>query len=356
MRTLVLTICTLSMLGCDAAGTLRATTTPQSKIERPAVLSLRPQAAATPHASRVVLVMMENHDYGSIVGSSDAPYINNTLIPQGTLMTNSHALSHPSQPNYLQLFSGSNQGITDDSCPHTITAASIASELIASGKTFTGYAESMPSIGYTGCSYGSLYARKHNPWVNFPAVPAADNVPYTGVPSSAVSLPSISSFAWLTPNLCDDMHDCTTKTGDAWLAKNLPPIIASLTAHQGLLILTWDEAEPDNDGTNHIATILVGPTVFAGYKSSQQITHYNVCTPSKRYSTCLACSRSAVPRTSPTCGSSQHRCLRRRRWAPLLFGRFVTGLRYGSRRGVPRRVAACVPRRVAICKGIRTRS
>ncbi len=270
MRILLLTFCALTMFGCEAAGTVRNTTTPQSSAERPAAVLSRPQAAATPHASHVVLVMMENRNYGSIVGNSDAPYINNTLIPAGTLMTNSHALSHPSQPNYLQLFSGSNQGITDDSCPHTINAANIASELIASGKTFTGYAESMPSIGYTGCSYGSLYARKHNPWVNFPNVPAADNVPYTGAPSSA------SSFAWLTPNLCDDMHDCNTQTGDAWLAANLPPIIAWLSKHQGLLILTWDEAEPDNNGTNHIATVLVGPMVFAGYRSSQQITHYNV--------------------------------------------------------------------------------
>ncbi len=120
----------------------------------------------TPHASYVVVVMMENRDYDLIVGSSQAPYINGTLVPEAALMTNSHAVTHPSQPNYLAFFSGSTQGINDDSCPHSFSSGNAAEELIAAGQTFDGYSESMPYNGYTGCSSGE-YARKHNPWVNF---------------------------------------------------------------------------------------------------------------------------------------------------------------------------------------------
>ncbi|MDQ2866644.1 MAG: alkaline phosphatase family protein [Candidatus Eremiobacteraeota bacterium] len=234
------------------------------------LLALAPTAAATPHASFVTLVIMENRDYKLVVGNKSAPYFNKTLLPQGVLMTNSHAVGHPSQPNYLELFSGTNQGVTDDSCPHTFSNRNIASELIADGKTFTGYAESMPRTGYTGCSAGSLYMRKHAPWVNFTSVPATDNVPYKGFPVSP------ASFVWITPNMCHDMHDCSTGTGDTWLKSNLPKIIAWNAAHSGLLILTWDEADPDTSGTNQIATVLVGPTIVPNTTSSQDITHFTV--------------------------------------------------------------------------------
>lgn len=228
-----------------------------------------PQPIVAPHASHVTIVVMENRAYDSIVDSAKAPYINQVLIPQGVLLTNSHAVEHPSQPNYLDLFSGSNQDVTDDSCPHAFATRNIASELLASGRTFAGYAESLPHPGYTGCSLFFIYARKHSPWVNFSTVPAANNLPYHGFPSAPTSL------VWITPNMCHDMHDCSTSTGDRWLRNNLPQIIAWNAKHDGLLILTWDEAEPDRDGTNHIATILVGPMIKPG-RSSQAVTHFTL--------------------------------------------------------------------------------
>ncbi|MEO9264087.1 MAG: alkaline phosphatase family protein [Candidatus Baltobacteraceae bacterium] len=222
-----------------------------------------------PHASNVTVVIMENRDYKLVVGNAQAPFLNKTLIPQGALLLNSHAVTHPSQPNYLALFSGSTQGISDDSCPHTFSTKNLGSELIAAGKTFTGYSESMPSNGYTGCAT-TLYARKHAPWVNFTNIPASDNVVYHGFPAVP------PSFAWITPNLCHDMHDCSTKTGDNWLKANLPPIIAWNATHNGLLILTWDEADPDNNGSNRIATVFVGPMVTAHVSQNERINHYNV--------------------------------------------------------------------------------
>ncbi len=225
-------------------------------------------AAAGPHANNVVVIMMENRDYDLIIGSAQAPYINKVLVPQAALMTNSHAIGHPSQPNYLALFSGSTQGVTDDSCPHTFSTENVGAELLASGKRFDGYSESMPHDGYTGC-YAGEYARKHNPWVNFTNVPATSNLVYRRFPKSPPTL------AIVVPNLCNDMHDCSTKTGDNWLNKNVPAILDYDKAHRGLLILTWDEADPDNNGKNQIATLLIGPTVKPG-SYNQDIDHYSV--------------------------------------------------------------------------------
>jgi len=226
----------------------------------------RPDAG--PHANNVVVVIMENRDYDLIIGSSQAPYINKTLVPQAALMTNSHAITHPSEPNYLALFSGSTQGVTDDSCPHTFGTSNAGQELIAAGKSFDGYSESMPYNGYTGC-YSGEYARKHNPWVNFTNVPPASNLVYNGFTATPPTL------AIVVPNLCNDMHDCSTQTGDTWLSKNVPAILKYNKKHDGLFILTWDEADPDANGKNQIATLLIGPMVKPG-KYNQDVDHYSI--------------------------------------------------------------------------------
>jgi phosphatidylinositol-3-phosphatase len=244
---------------------------PTSKPSPTPTPSPKPTPTATPggpHASQVTVVIMENRDYNLIIGSGSAPYINGTLVPQAALMTNSHAVSHPSQPNYLAFFSGSTQGISDDSCPHTFGTPNLGAALLAAGKTFDGYSESMPSNGYLGCTT-SLYARKHNPWSDFSNVPASSNLVYTGFPATPPTV------AIIVPNLCNDMHDCSTQTGDTWLQANLPPILQWEGANGGLLILTWDEASPDANGTNQIATLLIGPTVNAG-SYSQNVNHYSV--------------------------------------------------------------------------------
>ncbi|HEV3154169.1 MAG TPA: alkaline phosphatase family protein [Candidatus Baltobacteraceae bacterium] len=224
--------------------------------------------SVAPHANNVVVVIMENRDYNLIVGNSQAPYINGTLIPQAALLTNSHAVTHPSQPNYLALFSGSTHGITDDSCPHTFTAANLGSVVVKAGKTFDGYSESMPKNGYLGCTT-ALYARKHNPWSDFKNIPAASNLVYTGFPAAP---PSVT---FIVPNLCHDMHNCSTTAGDNWLKANLPPILSYNAAHGGLLILTWDEADPDASGTNQIATLLIGPPIVPG-SYAQNVNHYAI--------------------------------------------------------------------------------
>ncbi len=222
-----------------------------------------------PRASHVTVIVMENRDDQRVVGNAQAPYFNETLLPQGRLLANSHAVTHPSEPNYLALFSGSTHGLHGDRCPVSYDGPNLASQLAAAGRTFIGFAESMPNDGYRGCWSGT-YARKHNPWVDFTNVPAASNRVYRGLPAT------VPSVMWIVPNMCNDMHDCPTRAGDAWMAKNLPPILAWNAKNDGLLIVTWDEAEPDPYLRNSIPTLLAGPMIRPGVDRTQRVDHYSV--------------------------------------------------------------------------------
>ena len=118
-----------------------------------------PHAHSAPHASTVTVIVMENRDDKAIVGNGAAPYINASLVPASALMTNSHAVAHPSQPNYLALFSGSTQDVTSDACPQSFSVANLGSAAIAAGKSFGGYSESMPSAGFGSFAGGGSRPR-----------------------------------------------------------------------------------------------------------------------------------------------------------------------------------------------------
>jgi acid phosphatase len=266
MRTILSIPFALLMLAGAAVGCgPRATAVP---VAVSAFSQQRESAVARASApSRFQIVMMENHSYAEIVGNSSAPYINKTLIPQSMLMTESYAVSHPSLPNYLAIFSGSTHGITSDTCSVSFTSNNLAAEMTAAGKSFGGYAESIPSAGYTGCSSGK-YAKKHVPWLYFSNAGPSFTRVYNGLPSNG-----FEDVAMIVPNLCHDMHDCSVKAGDKWLSGNLPAIINWDKANNGVAIVTWDE----DDGTsgNHIATIIAGAGITPG-TYAQQITHYSV--------------------------------------------------------------------------------
>ena len=224
---------------------------------------------ALPTPSHVVMVIEENHSYNEIIGSSSAPYIN-SLATSGALFTNSFAVTHPSEPNYLALYSGSTQGITDDSCPHTFGPPDLGGELIQANLSFGGYSEDLPSVGSTVCTSGS-YARKHNPWVNFTDVPSSDNMPFTSFPTTNYS--SLPTISIVVPNLLNDMHDGTIQQGDSWLKTNIDSYVQWAKTNNSLLIVTWDE--DDSSQSNQIPTIFVGPMVKTG-QYTETINHYNV--------------------------------------------------------------------------------
>ena len=103
-------------------------------------------ATLPPRFDHIVVVMEENHSFSDIIGSSSAPYLN-SLATQGASFTNSFAITHPSQPNYVALFSGSTQGLTSDNCPQIFTANNVGNEIRRAGLSFAGYSESMPLDG-----------------------------------------------------------------------------------------------------------------------------------------------------------------------------------------------------------------
>jgi len=227
-----------------------------------------------PRPDHVVIVIEENKAYKQIIGNMAAQYINR-LANEGALFTQSFAVAHPSQPNYLALFSGSTHGVSDNRCLRTLPDDNLASELRKKGLSFGIYSESMPSVGYTGCEY-EHYQRKHNPAVNWQGVNISPemNMPFSMFPSEYSKLPTVSI---VVPNQLNDMHDGGTldaiTRGDRWLMQNLDSYIQWAKTNNSLLIVTWDE--DDNSSNNHIATIFVGSVVSAG-RYDERIDHYNV--------------------------------------------------------------------------------
>ena len=216
--------------------------------------------------AHVAVVVMENKAYSEIIGSSAAPYINGLARKCG-LATNYYAVTHPSLPNYIALTSGTTAGISDDAPPadHELTSRSIFSQ---TGSRWRSYQESMPSN--CDLTNASPYAVKHNPaayYTNVRTACAKQDVPLPAAPSFA------ASYTFVTPNLCNDMHDCSISTGDTWLKNFIPKILRSAEYQKGTLVLflTWDE-----DSGNRIPLVVVAPTVPAGLKVTTKYTHYGL--------------------------------------------------------------------------------
>ncbi len=235
---------------------------------------------AIPQFSHIVVVLGENTRANAVYGSSSAPYIN-SLANSGAKFISSFGLSHPSQPNYIQLFSGSNQGVTDNNVPSShFTTPNIARELINAGKTFIHYSDGLPSVGYDGASYGN-YRRRHNPLANWMGtgsnqVSPTLNQPFTAFPTNFNNLPSVS---FVSPDLCNDGHDVCppyndrVKQYDAWVESTLNAYKQWCINNNSLLIVTYDE--DDGTSANNIATVFYGARVNPG-TYVQSINHYSV--------------------------------------------------------------------------------
>ena len=245
------------------------------------ILSGSKSKAQISRPDHVVVVILENHAYGQIIGSGAAPFINSLLKDKHcALFKNYYAITHPSQPNYLAVFAGSTFGITDDDLPKDLpfNTPNLGAELLSHGYTFAGYSEDLPSTGFSG-TYSGNYARKHNPWVNWQnsktnGIPDSLNISFKKFPEDFFKLPVLS---FVIPNVKNDMYDGKDpdriKAGDNWLKKNLLKFIEWAKRHNSLLIVTFDE---DNDlRKNHIPTFFIGQMVKEG-AYSMKINHYNL--------------------------------------------------------------------------------
>lgn len=233
--------------------------------------------AQVPTPDHVVIVILENHAYGQIIGSSNAPYINSLANDSyGAVFTQSYAITHPSQPNYLYLFSGLSQNVVSDDVPSALpfTSQNLGASLLQKGKSFTGFSEDLPYAGFSG-DHSGQYQRKHNPSVNWQdgninGIPASRNQPMTSFPSDYNALPTL---CFVIPNQDNDMHDGTIATADTWLKDKLDGYVKWARSNNSLLIITFDE----DNGTdnNRIPTIFCGQMVKHG-QYNDRIDHNSV--------------------------------------------------------------------------------
>ncbi len=234
-----------------------------------------------PYHDHVMIVILENKNYGSIIGSSDAPYLNSLLADSNcALLEKYFALTHPSQPNYVRLFSGDGQSVILDFDPISstlpYTTENLGGSLLKKGYSFIGYSEDLPSVGYTGSDVGQ-WVRRHCPWLDWQdasqnGIPAKDNLPFTSFPSDYDSLPTL---CWVIPNLDNDMHDGTVPQGDAWVKKNLAGYVKWAKTHNSLLIITFDETE-SYISNNKVPAIFIGQNVIGGSYSNTKYNHYDM--------------------------------------------------------------------------------
>lgn len=231
------------------------------------------RARSIPMFDHIVLVIEENHAFGQIIGNSEAPYINSTLVKGGALMTDSFAITHPSLPNYLAIFSGSTQGVVVDKCPvpGAPFAPSLGGELQAARTSWRTYAESLPKVGSNTCYSAYPFDHDHAPFSSFADDPPSMQLPFAGYwPADLARLPRV---AVVIPNVLNDMHDGSIGRGDAWLQRNIGPYAAWTKTHNSLLIVTWDE--DNGSDNNRVPTMFYGAGVLPG-QYSQHITHYDV--------------------------------------------------------------------------------
>lgn len=227
-------------------------------------------ATQTPPATyaHVVWIWMENKPYSDVIGSSAAPY-ENQLAQECGSATDYYGVTHPSLPNYIAATSGAIQGIADDNPPasHLLSVASIFGQ-VSSGS----YQESMP----TNCALVDAYpyAVKHNPEAYY--VPLRTQCETDNVPLSGFDANNLPQFSFVTPNLCNDTHDCSVSTGDAWLQNFVPSIIASADYQAGrtVVFLTWDE--DDGSLSNHVPLIALSPYTAPGTASASTFNHYSL--------------------------------------------------------------------------------
>jgi hypothetical protein len=246
---------------------------------------------ATPH---LVVVVMENKEFGQVVGNANAPYINRTLFPGGKRFRNEYAPLHPSLPNYLVLTSGRYGGCFDDACPRNsdrddnlFHQMNVAAPAIS----WKVYAESMPSN--CALSDAGPYTVHHNPPTYYTNLgPSGDgscatkDVPYSQL-SADLAAGTLPQFAMVVPNVYSDMHtDANTPPcqlgaavqnevcqGDRWLQANLPPLLSDGGRNDVTAVVVFDEGTTNLGGGGHILSIELGPNVTGGATDDHFLTH-----------------------------------------------------------------------------------
>ena len=233
--------------------------------------------AQVPNFDHVFVIVMENQEYGNVIGNSAAPYIN-SLAQQYGVATNDDAITHPSLPNYMALTSGDTY-FTDDCTGCVTSAANIADRIEASGRTWTAYMEDLPSA--CAATDSGSYTARHNPFVHYSDIVSnsarcnSHIVPFSNF-AADLSNGTLANYVWITPNLCHDMHDCSVGSGDAWLSTVVPQILQSPSFRNSVLILAWDEGVTSTGGGGQVPLVVASPYTPAGTQVAVAVNHYSL--------------------------------------------------------------------------------
>lgn len=239
-----------------------------------------PQRPGPPIAgARVAIVVLENHGPGDVLGSGWLA----TQARRGALATNAYGETHPSLGNYLAMISGSNQGVSDDDVSDgPFPAPTIAGQLDAAGVSWKAYMNGMPSPCFGRTSTNDVtgrYAKRHNPFLFFdeiirdPAGCRAHVVPGAQL-GRDIAGRALPRFVWITPDLCQDMHDCDVAAGNRWMASALPPLLRAL-GPRGVLFVTADEGTDGSRG-GRIPLVALGRGVRPGAHVTTTVDHRNL--------------------------------------------------------------------------------
>jgi phosphatidylinositol-3-phosphatase len=228
-----------------------------------ALLGCRAAAGAVapiPDFDHVIVVVFENKESGSVLGSRDAPTFN-LYARVYARATQYYGVTHPSLPNYLALVAGSTFGYTTNCVDCPLAAQSLADTIEDTGRTWKAYAEGLPARGFLGGANGR-YAKKHNPFAYFDPIIEDPTrlrqiVPVEELRTDAAR-GTLPDFSFVVPDLCNSMHDCTVRTGDAWLRKTVGPL---LKLPRTAIFITFDEGATWIRGGGHIPTLVVGTAV-----------------------------------------------------------------------------------------------
>jgi acid phosphatase len=255
-------------------------------------LPATPTAASTPkhlipNFDYIVMIVLENKEFGTVIGNSDMPNFNK-FANDYTLLTQFYAVRHPSLPNYLAMIGGDTFGITTDCNSCFVSARSLPDLIEASGRTWKAYQEDMPEPCFVGDT--ARYVQKHDPFIYFDSIrlnPARCNqsvVPLTSLQSD-INAGTLPNFIFITPNECNDAHSCPLNTADQWLGNILTQLTPALDQRgpNYLIVLNWDEGQgnhsccglPPSAG-GRIAVVLMSPLVKNNFQDETPYTHYSL--------------------------------------------------------------------------------
>jgi len=222
-------------------------------------------AGSKPQARHVFMIVMENHSPDQALSGE----FTSSLAAKYGVADNYHAVAHPSVPNYLALTSGKTWGVRDDSY-RVLPREDIGSQLTKAGVTWRAYMEGMN----TGACLDSPlpYDPGHNPFAFYGGECPSNVVPLTALAGDLAG--STPRFSWITPDRCNDTHDCDVSVGDDWLRQQVGAITASKAWKDGgVLFITWDE--DDQSADNRVLTLVIAPGM-SHITSTKEYTHYSL--------------------------------------------------------------------------------